>query len=353
MRTFVASALTAGAILAGSAPVASAAAPEDVTEARREAQRLIGAGEAGAAVTLLASALERHPRAAGLFAELGFAQLSRGKLEDAVRALESSLRLEPEQPRVRYNLAYALRERGRLEAAVDAYEAVLELEPKNADAWYGLAQTHEAREDPGAAALAYERYAETETRPGQEAWVERARTRALALRTGAAGGEEEPGDAREEGALREGATRSTTGAAARAGRRDAADRGEGSRPAAAARGESFAAALEALRQARYDAALAALEKLSPEVAETDYAVLAARAGAHLGRAEAEPAERLYRRALASAPDPAVPGILVGLAEAHRVRGELDAARALFERALAHPAIPPELATTARARLAGS
>lgn len=322
-----------GTLVAGGLSPSAWAEMDEVAAIRAEARKLSEAGQAEAALEKLNEAAVKYPGELGLFTDLGENHLARGAFDAAAAAFGKALEIEPAQPLVQYNRAYCLRLSGRLDEAVQAYRVYLEINPKDPDAWFGLAQSHE---DQGAgldAAKAYETYAATETRPEQSPWIEKAQQRAAELRA---------------------AFVPTSGAPVAAPAPVVEEPAANSGPAPAvapsyARGAAFQTAVEALQGGRYDEALRFLEDVPVEAKETDFAVLAARAGAHLGRYQAKEAVGLYRRALTSAPESAVPGLLLGLAEALRVTGERQEARTRLDEALAHPSISPSLADAVQAR----
>lgn len=341
-----------------------AAGGQDVPEVRAQARAALDAGQPTEAVSLLRVGVEAHPEAAVLHADLGSAQLATGDFAGAAQAFSRSLELEPAQPVVRYNLAYALRESGAGPKAIEAYRAYLTENASDADAWYGLAQTYERQEDWGGAAEAYERYGATEKRPEQQQWVAKALARATELRGRTAPPPLEASAATPEGAPPSSASPSpspdSNPVAPSSGVTAADDTEETSTPEAAptsprieagARGAPFAEGLNALRSGRYAEALRSLETLPVEVRESDYAVIAARAGAHLGLYEGRKASKLYTRALGVAPDTATASLLLGLAEAQRINGDTSQARASLERLLALPDAPASVKSIAKARRA--
>lgn len=307
--------------------------PPSVTALRAEAKAALDNGKAEQAVRLLEEGIAEHP-SPGLFEDLGNALLAHGQLLDAVVAYQKALRIRPDLSVARYNLSYALRATRRFDEAAVSFEIYLKGHPTDADGWFGLADTLEAKKDPEGAATAYERYAETETRPEQAEWVERARARAAELRARA----------------RQSAQPVLSPPPSRLEAPGASSPSPSFAPTPrAARDPGLAGAIEALRGGDFAGALAKLGDAAGRPESADYALWAARGSAYLGLLQGERAEASFVRALEVAPDPAVPGILVGLGEALRLRGRRDEARAMLERALAHPRITADLAEVARAR----
>lgn len=343
----------------------SAPAWADVPEIRSEARAALQAGRAEEAIAALEAGIVAHPEAAPLYADLGSARLAAGTFGSAAEAFERSLEIDPAQPVVRYNLAYALREDGELDRAVEVYRAYLEENPTDADAWYGLAQAEERRSSWAGAAEAYERYGASEKRPEQQPWVAKALARASELRALTPAPLVSPAPPTDATELATAETPASPPAPTAAVPLPAPSLSEpteaepapsaGTSPSfrvqASARGDAFTESLAALRSGRYGEALKRLEALPPESRASDYAVIAAQAGAHLGLYEGKKAARLYTQALGMAPDSATPTLLLGLAEAQRINGDVGRARASFDRLLALPDAPDRLKSVAQARRA--
>ena len=108
------------------------ASPEDVTQARRLAERgrvIEGSEYLGAVV----------PESADVHDVLGVARASKGAVDEAIVEFRAALRLEPDAARPHWHLGRALVSRGMRADAIEHLRRSVQLEPGNGQAHYDLA----------------------------------------------------------------------------------------------------------------------------------------------------------------------------------------------------------------------
>jgi S1-C subfamily serine protease len=99
------------------------------------------------------NAVNKNPRRADAWMQVGYCKVKQGKNADAIRAYQQALRLKPESADLRNKLGDAYYYAGRLQEAVSSYKEAVRLRPDNADAYYNLAIAYDELGDRVSAAL--------------------------------------------------------------------------------------------------------------------------------------------------------------------------------------------------------
>jgi len=85
------------------------------------------------------NAVNKDPKRADAWIQVGFCKTRQGKPDDAIRAYQQALQLRPDSAEVYNRLGDAHFYAGRFSEAIDAYKHAAKLEPKSAEAYYNLA----------------------------------------------------------------------------------------------------------------------------------------------------------------------------------------------------------------------
>ncbi|MBI2373252.1 MAG: tetratricopeptide repeat protein [Deltaproteobacteria bacterium] len=279
---------------------------------RAEATRLNEAKRPDDAIEALKQAVQDSPDFVEAWTDLGNLLLAKPDYPAAAKAFSGALAVKPELGVARYNLAFALRKAGDLPRAAETYKVYLARQPDDADAWYGLAESLRGNGDAFGAAEAYDKYAALEKRADREAWVQKAKDQAAALRASRVDPEKRPAPVPPPPAPSNPTTKR-----------------------ASEKPKELLLAIDDLRARRFDAALVRLKPLALTLPEDPF-VATALAGAYLGAGDSKRALALYQRALEKAPPEAKGAIALGLAEAARLEGDEDAAEAALETAKQSP-----------------
>lgn len=130
------------------------------------------AGDDAGAEQAFRAALERDPKLAAAYTNLGRLAHTRGERDLAREHFVQALSLDPDQPEARFNLANLYDEQDELELAVAEYRRVVAHWPEYADAHYNLGRALLRQGEPAEARAHLERYLELD--PHSE-WTEAAR----------------------------------------------------------------------------------------------------------------------------------------------------------------------------------
>ena len=320
--------VTAFTVIGSSPRLSLASDPSTIRATRSRAQRLISSDRIDQAIRYLEEAQKQFPKALSLSLDLGQAYIKASEFEAALPILHRYLNQENPQPIARHYLAYALRKTGQFEAAARTYRAYLRTQSQDADAWYGLATVEENQGRYNAAAEAYQSYAETENRPQNQKWVEEALRKSHILR-----------DRYAKAKQTKTSTNSTKQSTSESTDAESTDLAEVSTDP-----------VEALLKGQFNEVLSLTENQLAHPNKLSYTTLALRAGAHLGREEAQKAVGLYRQALEKAPQNAHPALLFGLGEALRLNQEQNQARRVFQQVLRYTELPEPLLKAAKQKL---
>lgn len=91
------------------------------------------------------NAVNKNPKRAEAWIQVGYCKARQGKVDDAIKAYQQALQLEPDSAEVHNKLGDAHFYAGRFNSAIAEYKEAARLEPKSAEAYYNLALAyHEA-----------------------------------------------------------------------------------------------------------------------------------------------------------------------------------------------------------------
>jgi len=91
------------------------------------------------------NAVNKNPKRAEAWIQVGYCKAKQGKVEDAIRAYQQALQLKPDSAEAYNKLGDAHFYAGRFGDAIGAYKQAAQLDPKSAEAYYNLALAyHEA-----------------------------------------------------------------------------------------------------------------------------------------------------------------------------------------------------------------
>lgn len=88
------------------------------------------------------NAVNKNPKRAEAWIQVGYCKTKQGKPDDAIRAYQQALQLRPDSAEVYNKLGDAHFYAGRFSEAIDSYKQAARLQPKSAEAYYNLALTY-------------------------------------------------------------------------------------------------------------------------------------------------------------------------------------------------------------------
>jgi tetratricopeptide (TPR) repeat protein len=91
------------------------------------------------AVSYFENAVNRNPKRADAWIQVGYCKVKQGKTEEAIKAYQQALQLKPSSEEVLNKLGDAFYYAGRLPEAIDSYKEAARLHPERAEAYYNLA----------------------------------------------------------------------------------------------------------------------------------------------------------------------------------------------------------------------
>lgn len=91
------------------------------------------------AVGYFENAVNKNPKRAEAWVQVGFCKVKQGKIQEAIRAYQQALQLKPADADIHNKLGDAYYYSRRLREAIDAYSQAAELQPDNAETFYNLA----------------------------------------------------------------------------------------------------------------------------------------------------------------------------------------------------------------------
>lgn len=91
------------------------------------------------AVGYFENAVNKNPKRAEAWVQVGFCKVKQGKIHEAIRAYQQALQLKPTDADIHNKLGDAYYYSRRLREAIDAYSQAAELQPDNAETFYNLA----------------------------------------------------------------------------------------------------------------------------------------------------------------------------------------------------------------------
>jgi S1-C subfamily serine protease len=89
------------------------------------------------------NAVNKNPRRADAWMQVGYCKVKQGKNVEAIRAYQQALRLKPESADLRNKLGDAYYYAGRLQEAISSYKEAVRLRPDDADGYYNLAVAYD------------------------------------------------------------------------------------------------------------------------------------------------------------------------------------------------------------------
>ena len=99
-------------------------------------------GNYDGALAYFENAVDKDPKRAEAWIQVGFCKTKQGKTADAIRAYRQALQLRPDSAEVYNRLGDAHFYAGRFSDAIDSYKQAARLQPKSAEAYYNLALTY-------------------------------------------------------------------------------------------------------------------------------------------------------------------------------------------------------------------
>jgi tetratricopeptide (TPR) repeat protein len=96
-------------------------------------------GNYDSAVGYFENAVNKNPKRADAWVQVGYCRVKQGKSQDAIRAYLQALQLKPEDAEIYNKLGDAYYYAGRLREAIESYTMAKQLEPNNAETFYNLA----------------------------------------------------------------------------------------------------------------------------------------------------------------------------------------------------------------------
>lgn len=179
-------ALTAGLGLEAPAVAARAASgPAAAARLKTAGDEFKAAGNLAAAIEQYQKAITADPAHVPALQEYGRALYDREDYAEAASQFRKLAELAPDDAVAWYNLGYALRKQKDYEGASEAFQKYIAANPGDPDGYYALAECLRVRGLHEEAASQYELYVEKETRPEEQAWVEKAKSKATDMRTAA------------------------------------------------------------------------------------------------------------------------------------------------------------------------
>jgi S1-C subfamily serine protease len=100
-------------------------------------------GNYDTAVGYFENAVNKNPRRADAWIQVGYCKVKQGKNDEAIRAYQQALTLKPDSADLRNKLGDAYYYAGRLEEAIESYKEAARLRPDNPEAYYNLALAYE------------------------------------------------------------------------------------------------------------------------------------------------------------------------------------------------------------------
>jgi len=96
-------------------------------------------GNYDSAVGYFENAVNKNPKRAEAWVQVGYCKVKQGKSQEAIRAYLQALQLKPEDAEIHNKLGDAYYYAGRLREAIESYTAAKQLRPDNAETFYNLA----------------------------------------------------------------------------------------------------------------------------------------------------------------------------------------------------------------------
>lgn len=91
------------------------------------------------AVGYFENAVNKNPKRADAWVQVGYCKVKQGKIQEAIRAYQQALQLKPADAEIHNKLGDAYYYSDRLREAIDSYSEAARLQPNNAETFYNLA----------------------------------------------------------------------------------------------------------------------------------------------------------------------------------------------------------------------
>ena len=91
------------------------------------------------AVGYFENAVNKNPKRAEAWVQVGYCKVKQGKIQEAIKAYQQALQLKPSDAEIHNKLGDAYYYSRRLREAIDSYTLAAELQPENAETFYNLA----------------------------------------------------------------------------------------------------------------------------------------------------------------------------------------------------------------------
>lgn len=109
-------------------------------------------GNYDSAVGYFENAVNKNPKRADAWVQVGYCKVKQGKSQEAIHAYQQALQLKPEDADIHNKLGDAYYYAGRLSEAIESYETAKELRPNNPETYYNLAVAYSESGNPTLAA---------------------------------------------------------------------------------------------------------------------------------------------------------------------------------------------------------
>jgi Tfp pilus assembly protein PilF len=125
--------------LRGIAEVASKERADSTDSLYRTGLESLWLGNYDNALDYFENAVNRNPKRADAWVQVGYCKVKQGKSDDAIRAYRQALRLQPDSAEIHNKLGDAYYYAGRMSEAIESYKRAALLNPEAAEAYYNLA----------------------------------------------------------------------------------------------------------------------------------------------------------------------------------------------------------------------
>ena len=109
-------------------------------------------GNYDSAVGYFENAVNKNPKRADAWVQVGYCRVKQGKSQEAIHAYQQALQLKPEDADIHNKLGDAYYYAGRLREAIESYTTAKELRPNNPETFYNLAVAYTESGNPTMAA---------------------------------------------------------------------------------------------------------------------------------------------------------------------------------------------------------
>jgi len=109
-------------------------------------------GNYDSAVGYFENAVNKNPKRADAWVQVGYCKVKQGRIQEAIRAYQQALQLKPDNVEILNKLGDAYYYAGRLSEAIESYTTAKQLRPDYAETYYNLAIAYSESGNPGMAA---------------------------------------------------------------------------------------------------------------------------------------------------------------------------------------------------------